>query len=129
MEILLGNLKSNKEKYIDTIAENVRMQFITPGFGQMMVYKEKYEQATDFVLNDYPSEVEQYPHILAEVKATNRSPKEIAHKILQKQSLWISKSAQIEEIRLKSKIDIENAQSKEEIDQLVMQAVRNLKSL
>ena len=129
MDTLLKNLKKNKQQYIDTVSEKIRMQYITPGFGQMLVYKEKYEEATDYVVNDYPEDLNPYPLILAEVKATKASPKQIVDNILHKQSIWINKSAQIEEIRIKAKNDIEHSQSKEQIDDIVNKSVIKLKTL
>jgi len=84
---------------INYAAEKAHRKYITLGFGQMMLYLEKAEQATDFVAANYPKNSSGFPLIEAEAKATNKSPKLVADNILLRRAEWITIAAKIESIR------------------------------
>jgi len=84
---------------INYAAEKAHSKYLTLGFGQMMLYLEKAEQAADFVAAKYPKKISRFPLIEAEATATNTPPNVIADNILARRAEWIAIAAKIENIR------------------------------
>ncbi len=103
-------------------------KFITSCPGLMLVYQEKAEQAADYVAAKYPKNLSGYPLIVAEMKATKKSAKEIANSIIDKRAEWIVISAKIEEIRLTAKREIYESKTGN-MDKLLKQVVKKLNDI
>ena len=126
---LLESKKQNTKNQIDNLASNLRLKFITGLPGQSEVYKEKSEEAADFVAAGYPDDLSTYPFIQAEVAATNKSPKETADTILAKRSEWIATNSLIEQERIKAKTLVNQAQSEEEIDSILINFTKQINEI
>lgn len=83
---------------LNIAVESKRATFTTSGAVQAMVYQEKVEQATDFLVNG--DSLEKYPLLSVEVKATGKSAKIIANNILDQRGDWLKKISATEGIRL-----------------------------
>lgn len=125
----LDELKINAKKKIDETAENVRLNYITSGSGQGIVYQEKVDEASDFIAEGYPKLTDNYPFIRAEVNATGKTSKQVVDDIIAAKSTCISKLAVIEEERLKGKKKIDNTLKEEEVSSTRDIIISNLKRL
>jgi len=114
---------------IDNIAERARQQIMTIGYGQAMVYLEKFEEATDYVVDGYPEDLTSYPFIRNEAEAFMETPKVIADRILAKKSEWIGKASKIESARLIGKQNIRTAETVEGINLIVSIAANKIKNI
>lgn len=88
---------------INYAASKAHSKHIAFGFGQMMVYQEKADEATDYIAGKYPASLAGYPLIEAEVNATRKSGKQVADGIITRRAQWLARAAKIEEIRLMCK--------------------------
>lgn len=111
---------------IDLASEQARKRHITPGSGQAMTYMEKVDEAIDYVAANYPADLTSYPMIQAEVNATGKTPNQAADDIIAIRTAWISISAQIEEIRLKAKIDVMAATDNASVQTIADNAISQL---
>lgn len=91
---------------IDNVAENIRLQHITGGAGQAMVYQEKAKQADDYAAAGYPADTTNYPMIQAESNATGNNTTEAADGIIAQRDNWLIVGAEIEEARLTGKTGV-----------------------
>lgn len=76
---------------------------VAPGSVYNLVYQEKAEQAADYIAAKYPKSLSGYPLIEAEVKATNKSAKDVANGIIERRAAWLTTSSKIEKLRLGAK--------------------------
>lgn len=118
--------KTNCKKIIDNVAEQRRLNYITPGSGQSLTYQEKALEADKYITDGSPVDLTPYPFIQAEVNATGKTAINTSNDILAAQALWITKGALIEEHRIKNKIDIDSSTSVSEIDSIVSNAKTNI---
>jgi len=114
---------------IDNLAERTRQQIMTIGYGQALVYLEKFDEATDYVVDGYPDNLTSYPFIRNESEAFMESPKVIADRILAKKSEWIGKASKIESARLIGKHNIRTAETVEGINLIVSIAANKIKDI
>lgn len=95
---------------VNLAAEQARLQFITPGFGMMLSYMEKVQEAKSF-LAAYPTDAAftaaspqptaaEYPMIFAEVGITASDAFGVATVYQTKYAAWLVIGAQIEHLRL-----------------------------
>lgn len=112
----MEQLKETIKQYIDQTAGASRKKSSSSVYGQDDIYREKYEQAVEFIAGGCPSDTSIYPFIEAESKVTNKTPNQVAEEIIQKRSEWMDKMVSIEEIRLKGKFEVTNATTEAEID-------------
>lgn len=126
---LLSQAKDDVKEVIDTAAEKARLRHITPGSGQALAYLEKAEEAVDFVVAGYPSDLSDYPWIRAEVEATGKSASQAVDDILAARATWISVGAQIEKIRIGSKVNINKAISIDQLDTIASKAILALEAI
>jgi len=112
---------------LDNLAEQARQQILTIGYGQALVYIEKFDEATDYVVDGYPEDLTSYPFIRNEAEAFMESPKVIADRILAKKSEWIGKASKIESARLIGKHNIRTAETVEGINLIVSIAANKIK--
>jgi len=108
-ETSLVKLKLSYKLEIDEMSETIRLRHLTAGAGQIITYQEKADEAGDYVAAGYPVGLSGYPFIQAEVNATNKTATQAADDILTQQSAWIIVGAQIEELRIGGKFNIDNA--------------------
>ncbi len=101
--------KAALKALVDENAEQVRLQFITPGFGQNMVYLQKWEQAKVAVQETGDIPVGKYPFLDAEVSITADTIKEVAQIIVDTADQWIDIAATIENKRQTAKKNIDAA--------------------
>lgn len=114
----LNTLKVAALRAIDTQAENTRLQFITPGAGQSMVYQRKVQEAETLALDNNP-DAAHYPLLTAEVGITGETLQEVAATVLAKRDQWLAVAALIERTRLLAKTDIQAADTAARIDTII----------
>lgn len=108
---LRANLESTKAAAladIDRQAEEIRLNFITPGAGQAMTYSEKRLEAERYTANPSIDESE-IPHIVAEAELNAVSIAEQAARVLAMAQLWRAASVEIETIRMAAKNAVRSA--------------------
>lgn len=127
--IYLTQIKNAAKNEIDSKSENVRLKYITGGAGQALVYNEKAEESADYIAAGSPADLTNYPFIQAEVNATGKSATQCANDILAQKAVWITKGAQIEQIRIGSKTTIDLATSVVEVELERVTALSELSSL
>jgi len=104
---------------VDTLSEQQRLVYITNGSGQSLTYNQKAAEARTYKTAGYPADLTDYPFIQADVNATGNTSTVVADDIIAAEDLWISKSAAIEELRIKAKLDINAATDMASIDTIV----------
>lgn len=107
------SIKTANRAAIDTAVENKRLQYITPGAGQSMVYEQKYNEAVAFKAAHIP-DVADFPHIEAEVGITAPTAGEVADVIIAVRYQWVQLSAALEGIRLGYKKGLDEAETPSE---------------
>lgn len=117
-EIDLVAMKISYKKAIDIMAEDVRLQFITPGAGQAMVYQRKVQEAETLALDNNP-DADHYPLLAAEIGITGETLQEVAATVLAKRDQWLAVAALIERTRLLAKTDIQAADTAARIDTII----------
>ena len=125
----LEEVKEEALYTVDAYAETARQEHMAVGPVQMMVYTEKFNEATDYIVDDMPEDTSPYPFIDAEVGATGKSAEEIANSIIDKKGEWISFNAKVERVRLVAKTHILEAQTIESVDEIVKLAADTLDSM
>lgn len=110
-------LRARLLKQADAEAEEVRLQFITPGDGQAMTYQEKYQEAVAF-LNDPEIDDEEIPLIVAEVGITGDTKADVASVVVTMRQQWKMLAAAIESVRLSRKKAINQCETVEELEAL-----------
>jgi hypothetical protein len=103
---------------VDRAAEGYRMNFITPGFGQVMTYQQKLVEARAKLANASIADAE-IPHIVSEAEAIGQSKQEVAEEIVQTFETWQTLSASIEGKRMAAKAAIGAADTVDAINQAV----------
>lgn len=115
----LPTLKTTARATIDMAASRVRECFMPDEYGQAELYREKYEQAIDFLtcmdVVHYPD----YPLLHVEAKILDIPMRDVADNIIKRRSEWISKLTEIEELRLYGKVNIAFCESESEVQKLV----------
>ena len=119
-EIDLDALKAEAVSKVDRAAEAYRMNFITPGFGQVMAYQQKLAEARAKVGNASIADAE-IPHIVSEAAATGKTKQDVAQSIVETFETWQTLSASIEGKRMAAKTAIAAAETAEAIN-----AARNI---
>ena len=98
---------------IDRQAEEVRLQFVTPGAGQALVYQQKLYEAQTL---EPPFDPEDYPMLAAELGITGETLEEVAGVVLAIANQWKAMAAAIETARLGAKKAVDDATTLEELD-------------
>ncbi len=107
---------------IDTAAEQARGQFMTPGDGQALSYREKASEATDCLANHdtgNPPPEGKYPIIESEVGITATDVLAVAAAVDAKRLYWKSIEAQVNRTRLQAKADVAAAAGEAEIQTIL----------
>jgi hypothetical protein len=100
---------------VDRAAEAYRMNFITPGFGQVMAYQQKLVEARAKLANASIADAE-IPHLVSEAEATGKTKQEVAEEIIGTFETWQALSASIEGKRMAAKTAIAAAETAEQIN-------------
>lgn len=114
----LGNLRDAWKRTVDQSAESARQRFITPGYGQALVYETKRrEAALVALLLGVPTEPTQAdcPHLWVEAAGLGLTVAAIAAEVTAQANAWLAASARIEVLRLTAKAAIDAAQTEPEI--------------
>jgi hypothetical protein len=104
----LDAVKASLRQQIDNYAETIRLQFITPGAGQSMVYQRKAQEARDYLAQETPNPAN-YPILMASVGIEGETLAQVAGMVVAKESLWAGISAFIEGKRLAGKASVSDA--------------------
>lgn len=115
VEVDLDAVKVEAVAKVDRAAEAYRMNFITPGFGQVMTYQQKLAEARAY-LADTSIEDSAIPHVVAEAAATGQSKQEVADEIVATFDSWQALSAVIEGKRMAAKAAIAAAETVEAVN-------------
>ncbi len=115
--------KAELKTKIDEDAEAFRQNYITPGDGMAMTYREKLEQATAAngsgkATVDALTEAQgiaTYPTLAASVGIEADSVWEVAQLVIQKAETWADLSYAIEKKRLSGKSAIDSATTSDEV--------------
>jgi len=110
-EIDSAKLEQERAKalnYTDKKAGNVRLQWISTGIGQEMVYTKKYEEGVAFE-NDQSPNASLYPHIYGRAARLSIPASEVAQTFREKGAVWLAVSASIEDVREATKELIQTA--------------------
>lgn len=102
----LVTYKENLKNDLDVVAGQVRGRYITTVPGQAETYMEKAEQAIEYAAKNYPADDTPYPLVRAQANATGMTSQQAADSIIQTRSMWIGAASQIEEHRIRGKINI-----------------------
>ena len=105
---------------IDSIAEQVRLKYITPGAGQAAAYITKRMQAEAFKAAGYSGVVPSF--VQAEADSLGATPQEGADYILAAAALWEAKGAEIERVRRVWKLWMGNHSTNTRADLLLARA-------
>ncbi len=121
----LAAMRQAAIEQVNAAAERARLQYVTPGAAQAMVYLEKAIVSGSF-LAQYPTATAalgaaqvDWPLLAAEIGITGASLFEVAQVFQAKRRQWTLLAAQIETIRRGVNIDLAAAQSEAAIDALV----------
>ena len=114
VEVDLEVVKAEAVSKVDRAAEAYRMQFITPGFGQVMTYQQKLVEARAVVADPSVDEAE-IPHIVSEAAATGKTVEAVAQEVVVTFETWQQLSASIEGKRMAAKTAIQAAETAEAI--------------
>ena len=98
----------------------VRQRYITTIPGQEMVYLPKEAEARSYVQDRKPNPLN-YPLLTAEVGVTGDSHWEVAQIVLNKAMRWRTVNAQLEQLRLSTTKQINEAVSQEALNQILEQ--------
>lgn len=114
---------------VDALAEHTRQEYMGVGPAQMMVYTEKFNEASDYLVDDMPSDTTPYPFIDAETGSTGKSAEQVANDIIDEKGKWIAFNAKVERVRLVAKTHLREAQTVESADNIVKLAAETLDSM
>ena len=113
----------------DALSGGKRMEYISAGAGQDLIYQEKAQQAQDYANSGYTLPLTDFPYLDKEATALGVSGEDIAEIILAKRDEWIEVSSNIEELKLSMKRDIKAATDRDEIKELIVTFRGQLASL
>jgi hypothetical protein len=127
--ILLQQSHIEGKREIDQAAGQARLKFITDIPGQAEIYREKYEQAVDFLSSTNQVDYANFPLLRVEANILNLPMKNIAEIIIKKRMNWITKISAIEFIRLNGKQRIDVCTTAKEVQKVVGSIVHQLYEL
>ena len=113
-----SRLRENWKRTVDQSAEAARQAFITPGYGQALVYEiKRREAAVVMALLGVPMQPQQAdcPHLWAEAAGLGLPLADLAAEVTAQANAWLAASAQIEVLRRTAKAAIDAAATEPEI--------------
>jgi hypothetical protein len=114
---------------INQLVSNARIKYISNTLGQSDVYKEKVDQAIDYLLQTEPIDIALFPLVRIDSEVYNISYQEAAENIIQQKKIWMQYTCSIEKLRLIVKKEVDLAPSIEYIDNLIEQFILDLNKL
>lgn len=129
--VALAEVQMSALAECDEVSEQIRLQYVTPGFGQAQVYAAKLAQAEAWqsATSNDRKDLTKWPLIESEVDATGLQPAAAVAAIVGAAKSWIKAAAKIERIRLKCKKRIDAATTREEIMAELADALAKLRAL
>ena len=121
--------KGRARKAIDVAASMARRKIMPDEYGQMELYREKYEQAIDFLCSQDVVKYSDFPLLEIEARILDIPMKNIADNVIKRRSEWISKLTKIEELRLYGKAHIGFCHDVKEVELLVSHLSHKLEAL
>ena len=91
------------------------------------LYREQFEQALEYTVQDFPNTVEHFPLIQLDSTFYNITPKESAEKLIKQRKDWLIAITQLERLRLQAKQDIDNATSLDYINDILTKFINTTK--
>lgn len=125
----LDQIKENGKLQIDNVAGNARTRYITSAPGQEMTYLEKSEEAADYAAAGYPADTTNYPFVAADATAYSITPQQAADQILAQRAVWITVGAQIEQVRLNGKNQVNTATTQQDVQLIVETTISALNAI
>lgn len=125
----LDQIKENGKLQIDNVAGNARTRYITSAPGQEMTYLEKSEEAADYAAAGYPADTTNYPFVAADATAYSITPQQAADQILAQRAVWITAGAQIEQVRLNGKNQVNTATTQQDVQLIVETTISALNAI
>lgn len=111
---------------INYAAERAHRRHISSGigFGLILGYQEKVEEAADFIAANYPKKISGFPMIQSTAKAIGKSAREVADNTIAEKAKWIKNAAKIEGYRLEAFTHMEEVDA--DIESIVKHAISHL---
>lgn len=106
----LADLQLQLKTRIDAEAEAIRLEYITPGEGQIMAYQQKAAEAERYLVEPDIDEM-LIPHIVAEVGITGPTKYHVAQVVLGMRDVWAQISAVLERERITAKNAVDAAET------------------
>jgi len=128
-ELGLSDDKVDAVQEINNVVAIVRKKLITQLEGQKEIYREKADEATDYVASGHPEDLSNFPFIRAEAQSRGITPKEASGLILEARGVWVSKSSLIEEYRVFGKINVNKSVDSREIIEIKNKTISNLNNV
>jgi len=126
----IDQLKEDSKTEIDNCAGEARDRYVTTTKAQDAVYVLKEKEAEKYKGNGYPADLTGYPFVQADKNARNfNTGQEAADDILTLATNWTYLAAQIEEIRLGYKDQIDQSNDPDTINALASKAKAILDSI
>src|SRR5574343_130537 len=119
------------EKTIDELKKDCKIkvdQYCANFLNYEVVYKEKFEQAVDFMMRP-DTDTTAFPLLILDTTIYNITIQEAADRIIQKRKQWLQYMTQIEQLRLTVKQNIDSAIEKEYINNLYSEFEQNIQLL
>lgn len=124
--IIFDQAKVVARHEIDVAAGVARKRFISDIPGQSEIYREKYEQAIDFLSSAEQVRYADYPLLEVESKVLDVPMKNVAETIVKRRSKWITKISAIESLRLYGKYNLDGCSNTNEVNKLKAHIIRKL---
>ena len=118
-EVELAHAKAVAHKTVASAAIDARRSIMPDDYGQAELYREKYEQAIDFMTSQDVVKYSEYPLLEIESRILDIPMVKVAENVLKRRSEWISKLTKIEELRLFGKVNIDLCNDTREVELLV----------
>lgn len=123
----LQNEKEDYNKKLDYVALTIRTKYITRDMDD--IYREKADQAVEYVAANYPVDTTNYPFIQAEANAIGGTPQQAADSIITARQQWMTKMVDIEEERRRGKVNINAAITVVDVENAYNSAIAALQLL
>lgn len=121
--------KQEAQAAIDVAAGLARKRFITDIPGQAEVYREKYEQALDFLSCPGQVRYADYPLLEVDCKILDIPMKDIADNVVKRRSNWLTNMTAIESLRLSGKYNVDHCTNIQDVLKLKAHIIHKLTEL
>jgi len=118
--------KKYTQNKIKQLVSSARSEYMTDALGQSEVYREKVDQAIDYLLQRSTIDIALYPLVRIDAEVFNISHYEAAENIIKQKKIWMQKTCYIEKLRLIIKKEVDLATSIDYINSLIKQFIEDL---